>query len=128
MRKLAPVAILFLGLAAAAGGSIACKSTQSASEQADDTSIKASVKAKLAEEVRFSTLTNIEVNSTNGIVTLAGQVHNIDEKRAAERVAASVKGVKKVNNELQIEKPSANRRGTAGCRPDQRKSFRRFRM
>ena len=108
MKRSAPAVILVLGLATAAGGSIACKSTQSASEQVDDANIKASVKTKLAEDVRFSTLTNIEVNSTNGIVTLAGQVHNIDEKRAAERVAASVKGVKKVNNELQIEKTSKN--------------------
>ncbi len=108
MKRLAPAAILVLGLGAAAGGSFACKSTQTASEQVDDTGIKASVKAKLAEDVRFSTLTNIEVNSTNGIVTLAGQVHNVDEKRAAERVAASVKGVKKVNTELQIEKSSTD--------------------
>ncbi len=108
MRKLLPATILVLGLGAAAGGSIACKSTQTASEQVDDAGIKTSVKAKLARDVRFSTLTNIEVNSTNGIVTLAGQVHNFDEKRAAERVAASVEGVKKVNNELQIEKPSSN--------------------
>jgi len=99
--------MLALGLATAAGGWTACKSTQTIGEQTDDAGIKASVKAKLAQDVRFSTLTNIEVNSTNGVVTLAGQVHNIDEKRAAERVAASVAGVKKVNNELQIEKPPA---------------------
>ncbi len=108
MKKSAQAAILALGLSTAVGGSVACKSTQSASEQVDDTGIKASVKARLAEDVRFSTLTNIEVNSTNGIVTLAGQVHNVDEKRAAERVAASVKGVKKVNNELQVQKPPTN--------------------
>jgi osmotically-inducible protein OsmY len=108
MKKILPAAILALGLAAVAEGSFACKSTQPVSEQMDDVSIKTSVKAKLATDVRFSTLTNIEVNSTNGIVTLAGQVHNVDEKRAAERVAASVKGVKKVNNELQVEKPSSS--------------------
>ncbi len=106
MKRFIPAAVLALGLATTVGGLAACKSTQTASEQADDTGIKTSVKAKLAEDVRFSTLTNIEVNSTNGIVTLSGQVHNVDEKRAAERVAASVKGVKKVNNELQVERPS----------------------
>lgn len=105
MKKSVPVALFVLGLVTAAGGPAACKSTQTVSAQADDTSIKASVKAKLAQDVRFSTITNIEVNSTNGIVTLAGQVHNIDEKRAAERVAASVSGVRKVNNELQVQKP-----------------------
>lgn len=107
MKRSVPAAMLALGLATAAGGWTACKSTQTIGEQTDDAGIKASVKAKLAKDVRFSTVTNIEVNSTNGVVTLAGQVHNIDEKRAAERVAASVAGVKKVNNELQIEKPPA---------------------
>ena len=107
MKRSVPAAMLALGLATAAGGWTACKSTQTIGEQTDDAGIKASVKAKLAQDVRFSTLTNIEVNSTNGVVTLAGQVHNIDEKRAAERVAASVAGVKKVNNELQVEKPPA---------------------
>ncbi len=105
MKKSLSVVIVSLGLVTAAGGWSACKSTQTVASQTDDAGIKASVKAKLAKDVRFSTLTNIEVNSTNGIVTLAGQVHNVDEKRAAERVAASVNGVRKVNNELQIEKP-----------------------
>jgi len=107
VRTFIPAAILAMGLATA-GASIACKSTQTVGEQVDDAGIKASIKTKLAKDVRFSTLTNIEVNSTNGIVTLAGQVHNFDEKRAAERVAASVEGVKKVNNELQIQKSSSN--------------------
>ncbi len=107
MKSLIRNLALVAGLGTAVGATAACRSTQSASEQIDDTGIKTSVKAKLAEDVRFSTLTNIEVNSTNGVVTLAGQVHNSDEKRAAERVAASVKGVKKVHNELQVMGPSA---------------------
>ncbi len=107
MKTLVRTLAFVAGTGALIGASAACRSTQSASEQIDDAGIKASVKTKLAEDVRFSTLTNIEVNSTNGIVTLAGQVHNTDEKRAAERVAASVKGVKKVNNELQVIGPSA---------------------
>jgi osmotically-inducible protein OsmY len=47
----------------------------------------------------------VEVNSTNGVVTLAGEVHNIDEKRAAEQVARSVDGVVRVNNNLQVKNP-----------------------
>jgi len=80
-----------------------CKSTTTAGTQVDDATIKTSVKAKLVSNDRLSTLTNIEVNSTNGVVTLAGQVHNPDEKKLAEQVAKSVKGVVKVNNELQVE-------------------------
>lgn len=90
--------VLVLGVLAAA-----CKTTTTAGTQVDDAAIKAKVKAKLAADVRLSTLTNIEVNSTNGVVTLAGQVHNPDEKRLAEQVTRSVEGVVKVNNELQVE-------------------------
>lgn len=84
----------------------ACKSTTSPGRQVDDAGIKAAVKAKLAADVRLSTLTNVEVNSTNGVVTLAGEVHNIDEKRAAEDVARSVDGVVRVNNNLQVKERS----------------------
>ena len=55
------------------------KTTTSAGRQVDDAAIKTSVKAKLAADVKLSTLTNIEVNSTNGVVTLAGQVDNPDQ-------------------------------------------------
>jgi len=82
----------------------ACKTTTSAGTQVDDAAIKTSVKAKLAADVKLSTLTNIEVNSTNGVVTLAGQVDNIDQKHLAEHVARTVDGVVKINNELQVKK------------------------
>jgi len=88
--------ILFLG-------ANACKTTTSAGRQVDDAGIKAAVKAKLAADVRLSTLTNVDVNSTNGIVTLSGQVHNMDEKRLAGEVARGVDGVVRVNNELQVK-------------------------
>lgn len=81
----------------------ACKTSTSAGRQIDDASIKTSVKAKLAADVKLSTLTNIEVNSTNGVVTLAGQVDNPDQKRMAAEVARSVDGVVRVNNELQVK-------------------------
>ncbi len=84
----------------------ACKSTTSPGRQVDDATIKAAVKAKLAADVRLSTLTNVEVNSTNGVVTLAGEVHNMDEKRAAGDVARTVDGVVRVNNNLQVKERS----------------------
>ncbi|HTO87465.1 MAG TPA: BON domain-containing protein [Thermoanaerobaculia bacterium] len=97
--------ILLAGVVLAAGLlATGCKTTTTAGTQVDDAAIKTSVKAKLASDVRLSTLTNIEVNSTNGVVTLAGQVHNPDEKKLAETIAKSVKGVVKVNNDLQVEK------------------------
>ena len=65
----------------------ACKTTSSPGRQVDDASIKAAVKTKLAADVRLSTLTNITVNSTNGVVTLAGQVRDESDRMAAEEVA-----------------------------------------
>jgi osmotically-inducible protein OsmY len=81
-----------------------CKTTSSPGRQIDDAAIKTAVKAKMAADVRLSTLTNIEVNSTNGVVTLSGQVENESDRAQAMRVARSVDGVVKVNNELQIKK------------------------
>ena len=81
-----------------------CKTTTSAGTQIDDASIKTSVKAKLAADVKLSTLTNIEVNSTNGIVTLAGQVDNDEQRALAASVARSVDGVVRVNNNLQVKR------------------------
>jgi hyperosmotically inducible protein len=91
------------GVLVALGLVTACKTTTSPKRQVDDAAIKASVKAKLAADVRLSTLTNVEVNSTNGVVTLSGQVHNDDERRMAGEVTRSVEDVVKVNNELQVE-------------------------
>ena len=84
-------------------GLAACKTTSSPRRQVDDGAIKASVKAKLAADVRLSTLTNIEVNSTDGVVTLAGKVRSDEERRMAGDVARAVDGVVKVNNNLQVE-------------------------
>ncbi len=81
----------------------ACRTTSSPGRQVDDVAIKSAVKAKLAADVRLSTLTNIEVNSTNGVVTLAGQVRDESDRIAAEQVARSVDGVVRVNNDLQVK-------------------------
>src|SRR5262249_28289691 len=81
----------------------ACKTTSSPGRQVDDAAIKTAVKGKLAADVKLSTLTNIEVNSTNGVVTLAGQVRDESDRVQAEQVTRSVDGVVRVNNELQVK-------------------------
>jgi len=104
MKRVAPVVLVSV-LALAPLAAFGCKSSQSVGAQFDDAGIKAKVKAKLAKDVRLSTLTNIEVNSTNGVVTLAGQVPNRFDKMKAEEVTRTVEGVARVNNELQVENP-----------------------
>lgn len=81
-----------------------CTTTQSAGRQVDDSSIQASVKAKLTAD-RFSNITNIDTNVTNGVVTLAGEVPNDRVKADAEAEARSVNGVVKVINNLQVKNP-----------------------
>jgi hypothetical protein len=80
----------------------ACNTTQSPNRQISDTQITAGVKTKLVSNVGASTLTNIDVNTTNGVVTLAGQVQNEQVKQSAKATALSVAGVVKVNDNLQV--------------------------
>jgi osmotically-inducible protein OsmY len=49
-----------------------------------------------------STVTNISVNVTNGVVTLAGAAHNSAEKAKAVAIAQAVPNVVRVNDNLQI--------------------------
>jgi len=81
----------------------ACTTTQSVSRQVDDNGIHAAVKARLTA-ARFSNIVNIDINVTNGVVTLAGQVENESDRAQAAAVARSVNGVVKVNNELQVKR------------------------
>ena len=84
----------------------ACSTTQTAGRQLDDTTIHAAVKAKLTGD-RFSNIVNIDLNVTNGVVTLAGEVPNADVKADATSETRSVSGVVKVINNLQVKSPPA---------------------
>jgi len=97
--------ILLIVLLAAA--TFACRTNESPEAQADDLQITAQVKSKLASDIGLSTVPNISVNSTNGVVTLASQVDSGDTKAKAEAVAARVPKVVRVVNNLQVaQKPS----------------------
>jgi osmotically-inducible protein OsmY len=85
---------------------VACSTTQPVGRQFDDTTIHASVKAKLTSE-RFSNIVNIDINVTNGVVTLAGEVPNAQVKADATSETRSVDGVVKVINNLQVKSPPA---------------------
>jgi hyperosmotically inducible periplasmic protein len=79
-----------------------CRTNESPEGQVDDLQITAQVKSKLASDVGVSSVTNISVNSTNGVVTLSGQVNSPDVKNKAEAVAKSVSKVVRVVDTLQI--------------------------
>jgi hypothetical protein len=79
-----------------------CRPNESVEGQARDAKIKTQIKSKLVSDVGAATLTSLQVNVTNGVVTLSGPVHNQDEKARAEASARSVEGVVSVTNALQI--------------------------
>lgn len=82
----------------------ACSTTQPAGRQVDDASIHTAVKTKLTAD-RFSNIVNVDINVTNGVVTLAGEVPNAKVKSEAEAEARSVDGVVRVINNLQVKSP-----------------------
>jgi hyperosmotically inducible periplasmic protein len=104
MKRFPQLVVFFFALALMFGQPLASIAAQSTKAVIDDSAITTSVKEKLAKDVRLGTLTGIEVNTTKGVVTLAGKVKSKSEKSAVEKLAKSVKGVKKVKSELQIVK------------------------
>jgi hyperosmotically inducible protein len=69
----------------------------------DDVMISSKVKSKLIanSEIRAG---NIDVSSSQGVVTLIGRVRSQTIKSDAERIARGTKGVTDVNNELLVGK------------------------
>ena len=62
------------------------------------------VKSALAKDEGLKTLTNIDVDSKDGVVTLKGKVDSADTKKRAGQVAKKVHGVKSVKNQLTVTK------------------------
>jgi hypothetical protein len=83
-------------------GGIACRTNESPEAQVDDLQITTQLKARLASDIGASSVTNISVNSTNGVVTLSGQVDTADARAKAEAIAKSVPKVVRVVNNLQV--------------------------
>ena len=104
MKVLSTILVLMLG--------IGCRTNESPEQQVNDAKITASVKSKLAEELGASTVTNISVNVTNGVVTLAGTVHDSAEKSKAIAISQAVPKVVRVNDNLQIPPSPSGRQSS----------------
>ena len=79
-----------------------CRTNESPEKQVDDLKITADVKSKLAAELGLSSVPNISVNSTNGVVTLSGQVNTVAERDKAESIVRSVPKVSRIVDDLQV--------------------------
>jgi hyperosmotically inducible protein len=79
---------------------------RTAGRNVDDATITASVKSSLVAD-KVSNLTRVDVDTTNGVVSLNGVVESQQQKARAEQLASRVDGVRKVVNNLQIQSSSA---------------------
>jgi hyperosmotically inducible protein len=73
---------------------------------ASNATLTGKVKSALASDAGAKTMTKIDVDSNNGVVTLKGRVDTADAKKKAAEIAKKVEGVKSVKNELKVEKKS----------------------
>lgn len=69
----------------------------------DDANITAAVKAELARE-KTSSLLRIDVDTNNRVVSLNGTVESREDRERAARIARSVSGVRRVINNLQVQR------------------------
>lgn len=104
MKKMAS-ALLAVALAAPLG-SVACggaATTRAAvSAPVDDATITTRVKTALLNEKGMDP-TRIDVQTSNGVVTLSGRVKNKDEETKAVAVARGIRGVTDVKSSLQVQ-------------------------
>ena len=68
--------------------------------QASDPAITSQVKFKVGTKVSYKT--NIDIDTHDGVVFLSGNARNQAEVALAESIARSVKGVRSVQNTIQI--------------------------
>jgi hyperosmotically inducible protein len=81
-------------------GQVAENLNKAAGPAVSDAAVTAKVKTKLLADG----ITGTTVDTTDGVVTLAGSVGSDDQKAKAERDARETEGVKDVKNELVVKK------------------------
>ena len=96
-------ALLLSGLLAL--GVAGCSVTREQStvgQYVDDATVTARVKAKFAEDPTVSAM-SIKVETLKGVVQLSGFAKNSAERDQAETIAANVKGVTRVTNDIIVK-------------------------
>jgi hyperosmotically inducible periplasmic protein len=98
IKRVGAVFALFLTL-----GGCQAMTGRTAGQNLDDTNTTAAVKAQLARD-KVSSLTRIDVDTNGGVVALNGTVESAEQRARAEQVARGVGGVKRVINNLQVQR------------------------
>lgn len=101
------VAAMVAVMAAGLGTGCSVTSGQSTTgEYVDDATITARVKSRFAEDKTVAA-TRIQVETLKGVVQLSGFAVSEAEKQQAARIAASVPGVKQVQNAVVVRPPQS---------------------
>jgi hyperosmotically inducible periplasmic protein len=103
MRKLILIVFPMLALAWVLTGCQALTG-RTLGQNIDDSNITGAVKTQLARD-KASSVLRIDVDTTDGVVALNGVVETPEQKARAEEIARGVGGVKKVVNNLQVQRP-----------------------
>jgi hyperosmotically inducible periplasmic protein len=95
---------LIVGVAATVllAACVPTRTTKSAGEQVDDSTLTARVKTALVKELGASDSARTDVETFRGRVQLNGYVGSDEKKAAASRIARNVSGVSSVENNLRV--------------------------
>lgn len=81
-----------------------CATNRSAGEQVDDGWITTKITSKLTSDPQVNPF-KIDVDTTDGVVTLRGKVKKASVRQEAEDLARNTRGVKRVINEIEVVEP-----------------------
>lgn len=96
--------ILSLSAVLLAGSLAACATNRPADRQVDDAAITTRIKAKLTTDPQVNPF-RIDVDTTDGVVTLRGRVRKEEVREEAEELARDTPGVLDVNNRIELLGP-----------------------
>lgn len=82
-------------------GEKAAVTANTAAKALDDGTLTAKIKAKMTLD-DFVKARNIDVDTTDGVVTLTGRVHSSEERTRALKLAGETSGVRGVKDQLTI--------------------------
>jgi hyperosmotically inducible protein len=100
-KAIALASALALGTVTITGCAVA-RDQQTVGSYIDDTTITTQVKARFAEDPTVSAM-SIKVETLKGVVQLSGFAKNSAERDQAEAIAANVKGVSRVTNDIIVK-------------------------
>ena len=104
MKNLLVAAMVAVMAALSAAGCSVTSGQETTGQYVDDATITTQVKSRFAEDKTVAA-TRIQVETMKGVVQLSGFAVSEAEKQRAAQIAASVPGVKQVQNAVAVRPP-----------------------